>query len=58
MVNIETIKLNEDLKHFNLTMIPAPVISPIKKLGTSEAITIIRLSITEMEPKILRQKNT
>jgi len=32
-----------------LTIIPAPVIIPMRKFGTSEATTIMRLSITEMQ---------
>lgn len=39
-----------------LTMIPAPVIMPMRKLGTREATTIMRLSITEMQRNILRLK--
>lgn len=37
-------------------MRPAPVARPIKKFGTREATTIMRLSITETEKKMLRQK--
>jgi hypothetical protein len=37
-------------------MIPAPVIMPMRKLGTREATTIMRLSITEMQRNILRLK--
>lgn len=32
-----------------LTMIPAPVMSPIRKLGTSEATIIMQPSMTAME---------
>ncbi|KAJ0849057.1 hypothetical protein HanPSC8_Chr13g0564591 [Helianthus annuus] len=34
---------------------PAPITSPIKKLGTRDATIIIQLSITAIEPKRLRQ---
>ena len=43
---------------FLLTIMPAPTIIPMRKLGTNEATTIIRLSMTEMEVNMFRQKNT
>lgn len=60
-IDLMTETENESLSNiwvYLLTMIPAPVIMPIRKLGTREATTIMRLSITEMQANILRQKNT
>lgn len=38
-----------------LTIYPAPIMIPIKKLGTSEAIIIIELSTTAIVPIRSRQ---
>lgn len=38
-----------------LTIYPAPIITPMRKLGTNEAMIIIELSTTAMQPKRSRQ---